>query len=158
MIFSKVVIKHSILMFCIIFLSNCGYFSTVTQTPPTIEVFPNYLAISEPLPNGNYSISENNIFSVCLHLNARYLLQKHDQFITSDIWLNNSFLFIDGKNMGNPHHWVDFLSADTKGNEYGPFEYCWFIENLSEGWHVANYEIKDTSGVTHSYTWGFQLD
>lgn len=153
--------KSLILLVCFITLILVGvmgvWYNAQNQglTSPLFFPPPDYLQISQPLPNQTYPIPPNGSLTICLWLSAKLLLQSDDKLVKSEWWHTNTKLWLDQIDVGQPHHWLDLLGADTTGNEYGPYEYCWFVKNVSAGWHIAKYQITDTAGVNHSYQWVF---
>lgn len=144
-------------LFIVVYLlGGCSFFSDLSGVLPTIQPIPKYLQISNPAPNGIYEIS--NSIPVCLYIETEYLLKPEDKNISSDVWYEGSILFVDGKNMGKPNEILNLLGIDSRGNAIGPYDQCWFIKNLSMGWHTLEHQVTDTSGIIHSYTWEFQLE
>lgn len=99
--------KSLILLVCFITLILVGvmgvWYNAQNQglTSPLFFPPPDYLKISQPLPNQTYPIPPNGSLTICLWLSAKLLLQSDDKLVKSEWWHTNTKLWLDQIDIGN---------------------------------------------------------
>lgn len=102
--------------------------------------------------------------SICVELDAWWLLEPGDDFTSGDLLLERIEFIVDNQILSRPDGIGDFITLswllDEDGNKVavagGPYVFCW-ASDLDAGTHTAYLEVRKTSGQVLEYRWSFTL-